>query len=326
MLLIFTTFISLIIIGTFSTILINNSKKEPEKTIGYDTMYGNLPLPITPNATISLTMHNTVDLTNINSPIDVFEIDTSNPYFPSLQLAENLAKHLQFENIISDEDFSLYSSTDTYANLEYHKDLGSINISFDPQSASQHEELLDEQKALLNSTEKLKELNIWPYQETYEPTFKYYDLVDNEFYETTEKEEASLVGVNFRQTIDDYPLTSSHSLSGEVEVFINLSAEITKIHYNYRPIKNEASATYPTITGKQALDRINTGLSEYLLQYGGIPSRSLTIQVVIVAYQIQLNDQQYLQPVYIFEGTDNNEQRVTLIVPAIEEEYLIKNP
>ena len=110
--------------------------------------------------------------------------------------------------------------------------------------------------------------------------------------------------------------------TGEIEILMDSKGGILKISYSFRPIDEDEVATYPTKSVELAINLIQRKEGELIIPFDGIISTSINVKKVISAYRILKKDQEYLQPVYVFEGNDNNGQSVTVITPAIEDQYL----
>jgi len=120
--------------------------------------------------------------------------------------------------------------------------------------------------------------------------------------------EANAIKVDFaRQKIDDiYPIVSSNPDAPPISVLISASTVETKriieVNYKYAPVDNESFSRYPIISAEQAYSLLTKG--DYW------PARdSQTNQVVIkniyLAYYEPTTLTNFMQPIYVFEGSDN---------------------
>lgn len=91
--------------------------------------------------------------------------------------------------------------------------------------------------------------------------------------------------------------------------------QVISADYTYTQILYEQTHTYPIITGPEAWDALLDGRG-YIAT--SITSDTAIIRSVSIGYFEALDNQKYLQPIYIFEGDDD----FTAYVPAIRAEYL----
>jgi len=93
--------------------------------------------------------------------------------------------------------------------------------------------------------------------------------------------------------------------------------KIVLLEYLYKFIDYEIYASYPLKTVKQALEELkqkNAYFNNYLAD-------SATVRNVYLAYYEELNQQTYIQPVFVFTG-DND---FTAYVPAIKNDWVKEN-
>lgn len=83
----------------------------------------------------------------------------------------------------------------------------------------------------------------------------------------------------------------------------------------YQKISGE-SGTYPLITTQEAYDKLKTGKA-YISSYSG-NGTEIFIKKVYLAYYTEGKEQDFLQPVIVFEGNDN----FFAYVPAVRDEWV----
>lgn len=319
LLLIFTATILLITIGIAATIIFSNRNVQEE--FAYDTKFGilNAPLDYALDYDISTTKE-FEDVVVENLPA-VYQIDKENEYYPSVKLAEKLADSFGLKLSVSKGEDRIFSDEETIS-LEFDSELNTITYRRIAENTLAA--LPTPEDAKLLARVELEDLNLWPYAEdqTVERDINYYEELGFNFYDSNDETKANLIGVVFRNTFNNYPLVVDNSHSGEIEVILNANSEIVRIVYRYRPISINNSAKYPLNTSSEAYQYIRLKKCEVILPYEVISTSSVSLQSAILAYKIELFDQDYLQPVYLFEGTDQDENLVSIIVPAITDDYL----
>jgi len=133
--------------------------------------------------------------------------------------------------------------------------------------------------------------------------------------------EANAVKVDFiRQKIDEiYPIVSSNPDAPPISVLISASTVETKriieVNYKYAPLDTDSFSRYPIISAEQAYSLLTKG------NYW--PARdSQTDQVAIkniyLAYYEPTTLTNFMQPVYVFEGSHN----FIGYVPAVTPNYI----
>jgi hypothetical protein len=323
-LMIFSAVILLIAIGISLTIIFK--QRTSENFIQYNYAFGNLPTPIFPN-NVSVSLTPKVDLSQITVPVEfynVYEINTLDPYYPTKEFAENTASDRGLKKEFVNEEIQVYSDKKSFS-LEYDDTKDQITVNYIDNQIPQNP-VPNENDAQLLAKDELEDWGLWPYgnEEDYLIAFQYYYSADFYFFETNEKEQAYLISVNFSSDIDSISKINSRINSGEIEVFLNSDKQVIKIVYNYRPVKDESIGVYPLRSIYTAYDQIsNIGKTETVLTFeSDYPSR-MSITSADIKYRITSASPKYLQPVYVFEGTDAEEQLVTFIVPAIIDDYLL---
>ena len=97
---------------------------------------------------------------------------------------------------------------------------------------------------------------------------------------------------------------------------------LLKIKYCFFDIENLPKGFQLKDLVSEAFDAAEWGNAEVITENFGQIASSVTIQRATFAYKISSSSTEYLQPCYFFEGTDTNGQLITLIVPAVRDEYL----
>jgi hypothetical protein len=99
----------------------------------------------------------------------------------------------------------------------------------------------------------------------------------------------------------------------------NNGPEVVMANYNHQTInlKPDKMTTYPILTTKEAYDALQKG-NGYIAAYSGTDSQ-IFINKVYLAYYLDEKIDQYLMPVYVFEGKDGFFGYVSAIKPEAME-------
>jgi len=133
--------------------------------------------------------------------------------------------------------------------------------------------------------------------------------------------QAHFVRVNlFRAPVNETPVVNPRKDRGLITAILALQREDEKqfvqLDYNYFPVELETKSVYPLITVAEAWQRMQSG--------GGFVaafdkrSSNVTVRNVYLAYYDSETPQQFLQPVYVFEGDPD----FLGFVPAIADEWV----
>lgn len=124
----------------------------------------------------------------------------------------------------------------------------------------------------------------------------------------------------FRSNLDNLPILPPDPKKALVSfLFSGLRREekrILEIEYTHFPISKETYATYPLKTSAQAWEELKTGAG--FVAHLPKDKSEITIRKIYLAYFENNLPQNYLQPIYVFEG-DNG---FTAYVPAISPEWV----
>lgn len=320
---ILVTIIILLAIGIGLTLLLKS--RRGDETVSYNVAFGVLTLPIQIDSVQEGEFEISLEAEEEDTKISkkVYIVDNKDGFYPSTTLAATIAKTLTLESEYDEDQIHIYSNSENGITLNYDEDIQTITLEYAQGSTASNPAIPPDKEAGIVAKDKLEEIGLWPFSEGYITSYRYYYTQVYSYYETQVRDEASLIGVNFSTRIEEIPLISSRINSGEIEVLMNSNKQVIKISYTYRPVSEEIVATYPIKSISTALSKIASGEREVISSFGNEDPEAITITEVTFAYKIELNDQEYLQPVYVFEGTDNNDQLVTIIVPAIDDQYLI---
>lgn len=139
--------------------------------------------------------------------------------------------------------------------------------------------------------------------------FDYLRLTPSGLFPAISLSEADFVRTNlFRSQLDGLKILPPNPKRSLVSFLFSGAREqgkrIIEIYYSYFPIERETSATYPLKPVTVAWQEVQTG-NGYLANLGQNENGQITIRRAYLAYYDALKPQNYLQPIYVFEGDKN---------------------
>lgn len=264
------------------------------------------------------------DIDNVKTTQKVYKIDKENKYFPSKDFAEKIAHKMNLNLISNEHNIILYGNDGKTEYLEYYVSQYQFRIVYSNDLDKQYTHILSQEKASTYAKTQIENLGLWPFEkDSYKETYQYYDISGNNYVESDADTNAVLLKVSFSSLIDNFPIILTTSNSGEIEITFDLSQNIKSITYTYRPFLKDKYINYPIVPSDFALNRISYGEGEIYLPFEAYDPEKVTINNISVVYKIELTEQEYIQPVYVFDGLDNREQHFYILVPLVEEDYLI---
>jgi len=138
----------------------------------------------------------------------------------------------------------------------------------------------------------------------------------------TSLSEADFVRANlFRTDLDGLKILPPNPKNSLVSFLFSgirtLGRRIVEINYSYYPIERETFATYPLKSAQTAWQEMQGGKG-YIANLGENQSGNIVIRNVSLAYYDADQPQNFLQPIYVFEG-DNN---FIGFVPAVSPQWM----
>jgi hypothetical protein len=141
-----------------------------------------------------------------------------------------------------------------------------------------------------------------------------YSIQNGSLVPATSISNAQIIEVDFFQKgIDKLPVYYENPNSSNIKVLIggeDSQPQIVAAQYIYQKISSNYS-TYPIITSVKAFDNLKQGKA-YIASYNGASSTVL-INNVFLAYFIGSQPQDFIMPIYVFEGSDNFKAYVSAI-------------
>jgi hypothetical protein len=146
-----------------------------------------------------------------------------------------------------------------------------------------------------------------------------YNNSTNSFSIATSLSTANCLRINFfRKDIEGIPVLSPDKFSSyNYAIYTSNEPQIIEISYTYWPIAFDDSATYPLRTTETAWQNLVEG-NGYVINMGTNNPNKITVRNIYLAYFDSKKPQNYLQPVFVFEG-DND---FIAYVPAVSPEWL----
>ena len=121
----------------------------------------------------------------------------------------------------------------------------------------------------------------------------------------------------FQKDVNSLPIVYEQPNLSDINVLVGPNDQIFQAQYFYQTPTKE-SATYPIITSTQAYQELQSG-NAYIASYDGT-STTVSITDASLAYYMSSQNQSYLMPVFVFQGSDN----FTAYVPAVTDGLINK--
>lgn len=179
-----------------------------------------------------------------------------------------------------------------------------------------------DQQAIDRTTNLLARVDLLPSDvKEGDNAIKYLKIQDGQMVPAPSLSQANFIQVNlYRTPIDELKVVNPRSDKGLISAILALQREdekqFVRLDYNYFPIEKETSAIYPLITVTQAWQRMqNVGGFVVSIDDG---ATTTVVRDIYLAYYDSDIPQQYMQPVFVFEG-DNN---FVGYVPAVSDQWV----
>lgn len=151
--------------------------------------------------------------------------------------------------------------------------------------------------------------------------FEYLKLITPQLTPAISLSEADFIRANlFRTGLDGLKILPPNPKEALISFLFSGAREFGKrlieVNYNYSPIDTETFSTYPLKTVTLAWQEMQSGQA-YLANLGQNPEGNITIRQIYLAYYDSQEPQNFLQPVFVFEGDRN----FIGYVPAIDPKW-----
>lgn len=270
-------------------------------------------------------------LPNLSSQLKVYRMRPFQPDLLAVNKFQNRIKNAGFEEgytAISDKIFE-WKSNQNYGGIEKKVRFNTINNNFTVTSLYKTDadvlsakNLPTETKAIDIATNFLKNIEALPEDIDLEKIKTNLFSIQNESLITaTSLSKSQVIEVNFFQKdINKLPIFYEKPNSSNISILIaggKYQGQVVGVNFIYQPILEESS-TYPLKSVTAAYEELKNGQA-YIASYFGT-SENITITNVFLAYYIGSQTQDFLMPVFVFEGNDG----FFAYVPAVTDEWINK--
>lgn len=130
--------------------------------------------------------------------------------------------------------------------------------------------------------------------------------------------EADFTRVNlFRNNLDELPVLPPHPEEALVSFLLSGSREskkrILEVNYSFHPISQETFTSYTIKSSTQAWEELKAGQGFIANLEKGV--KQIVVRKIYLAYFENSLPQEYLQPIYVFEGNNNFMAYIAAITP-----------
>lgn len=151
--------------------------------------------------------------------------------------------------------------------------------------------------------------------------FQYYRAENGQLVRAVSASQAQFIRVNlYRAAVDGTRVINPRQDKGLISALLALQQEEDKqfvsIEYNYFPVEAETSAVYPLISVAEAWKRMQEGAG-FVASYREGATSTVVRDVTLAFYDSDI-PQQYLQPVFLFEG----DEEFVGMVPAVADSWV----
>lgn len=326
----------LILIFYYTIIIVINLPKDPvNKGNPINPVFGKLKAPIIQNATNSagITFNlDTIEGKPIDGPpvADVFFLTPSNTRVGYRIGSENMAKVLGFDletakrevvapNITFIDDKQKLSINITTFNFNYQYEIRPEDEFFKTAQIPSATEITNK------SIDFLRKMGRYPEELAKGKTniiYLFYNTETKELSVTKTPEEANMVEVDFyRPDIETYPFFSPKYFNSQnyaLIVFHDNGYKVIRAQVQFFEKSTEQVGKYPLKNGQKALEDLNNGKGIMVSRPEG--ATSLTIKEMLIGYLDPEQYQEYLQPVYVFLG--EQDENFVGFVPAVDDSQM----
>lgn len=298
-----------------------------------DVKYGKLPKLIfpqkdQPTLTYSLETRTGGLPAKMDTQYKVFFMPIKRPSLLAYDKAKAVANRLDFildPVKLSETDYRWDSSEGVPSSLTMNIITGAFTLDRrwqdDPSYATPTIFYTDKQ-ALDRTYNTLARVELLPADiKTGDYNIQYYRAENGQLVPAVSASQAQFIRVNlYRADVDETKVVNPRKDRGLISSLIALQQEEDKqfvsIEYNYFPVDLETSAVYPLITVAEAWNRMQNG-GGYIAGYKEGASSTVVRDVYLAFYDSDI-PQQYLQPVYVFEG----DEEFVGFVPAVSDAWV----
>lgn len=255
----------------------------------------------------------------------VFFIPKPSANLLSLTRARQFASRLLFVGEPQTENSTTYrwQGSDPLKTLKIDIVTGNFQITYDygvDLAVFAEKNLPTKDQALVEATNFLQNLGLYlPPLARGQPKVTYWQLVGNQLVQTTSLANADAVRVDFsRENILNSKLFTANPPWEPVYLIFSGSREekkrLLEVSYKFWQIEMEQNATYPLKTTSAAWEELKNGVG-YIAKFQK-GTQTVIIRKIYLAYFYPEEYQEFLQPIFVFEGDPNFLAYVEAISPA----------
>lgn len=293
--------------------------------------FGKLPRVSLPKNVVANKLTYTIDTVSGNlgyfpDIVKVYAIIPKEPNLLNLETTRSRARKINFteeEKIISDTVYSWKDSSILNRKITFNIVSSDFSITSDYLRTSFlfKENTITPQRAINLVESTLKSMDLLPEDiDLSKTTTQLLTLQQSTLFPATSLSTTQLIRVDFFQkNIDQMPIFYPKPPFSTMYFLVGATdsrGEIVEGQFYHQTISNQ-SATYPLKEVTQAFKELQSGKGSIAAYYG--ISNEIVIKNVFLGYYLGSEKQQYLIPIYIFEGKDGFYGYVS----AIEDEWFI---
>lgn len=307
-------------------------KPPPAPTVSFDKL-PSLHFPQTEKATqLEYELQTSSgELPDLGTQSKVFLSFYKRPNLLAEEKAKNEAAKLGFMDkakIINEETLRWDKQTQVNQTLQMNIYSGAFTLAFDWQShketilaaeAPAEEEAISQTINFLKRIERLeKDLENGRFET------EYGQIKGLKISPALSLSEANVTRVNvFRQNIEEMPVVTADPQKGIVSLLFSgiasVDQRIMEADFNYFPVNLEQVATYPIKSSSQAWEElINNQAFVSNWQPLEADKKQVIVRKIYLAFYDSWEPQNYLQPVFVFEGDDDFQA----LLPAVTAEWV----
>lgn len=280
-----------------------------------EVKFGKLPAILFPQSVVSQKFSYQLDtvsggLGNFSDRAKVYKTVRVEPNLLDLRLTRQAALSTKFtrnETYLTDTLYSWSDEDRPDKKLQINivsKDFTIISNYFS-YPEFQQEIILDQKQAVDTATQFLTKFGLYPMDiDPNKTTTQLLSIQGTSLFAATSLSTAQLIRVDFFQnSLDKLPIMYPHPPNSTMHIIVGgeNTNEIFEARFMHQSTSNESS-TYPMRTVTQAYELLKQNKA-YIGSYFGT-NNTITIKDVYLGYFIGEEKQDYIMPVYVFEGKD----------------------
>ncbi len=259
----------------------------------------------------------------------VYTITKTNPNLLGLDRAKELARKMGFASEpvqITPRLYRFNSQATPVTTLEIDTVTGYFTLKYDyrnDQSILAEKKLPSDEQAVREANNFLSTLGLLEKDlDEGESKISYSRFSPDELLPAISLSEADFVRVDlFRQLLDEKKVTTDKPNQSLIYFIFSGSRERQKrtieVKYVYSPLERDNFATYPLKSASEAWSELNSGHG-YIAELGDNQNGQVIVRRIFLSYFESEKPQNFLQPIFVFEGDKN----FTAFVPAVDPEWV----